>query len=51
VEKFAIQLGKQLKSKSFRQVIAASIEDERNSLTKIVRTALSKGKARRPSHR
>ena len=51
VEKFAIQLAKQLKSRSFRQVIAESIEGERNSLTKVVRTALSKGKARKPSHR
>ena len=51
VEKLAIELRKQLKSKSFRQGIAESIEDERNSLTKVVRMALSKGKARRPSHR
>src|SRR5437899_12752764 len=51
VEKFAIQLAKQLKSRSFRQVIAESIEDERNSLTKVMRTALSKGKARKPLHR
>ncbi|PYK23412.1 MAG: hypothetical protein DME59_16970, partial [Verrucomicrobia bacterium] len=51
VEKFALQLAKQLKSRSFRQVIAESIEGERNSLTKVVRTALSKGRARKPLHR